>query len=626
MRLRTKIVLAITGMVVLMVTVFSFIYISQLLRQRLAAVYDDATQLIAQLAFSANNAIPDLSSTPVDTTSPEAMRAALGTYLQSDINLNNLMESMVGSWPFLYDAALVDYQGKALLHTNHNLVGKPAPQRPDFSQLRSAPFRQQLSVVLQSPTIYEVQLPLELNGTPFGSIRLGISTVFLRSEIRPRLRHALGFSIGAVLLSLVLAAGLSHIALSPLQRISERLDTMTAGQSPDLASDEDSGDEYGLVTLKIAHLGRQMQDVKEVFSALKGNLDQIMANLQDGLMLFTRDFRVVLVSASAEHFLGRPRSQMLGRSVHEVFSGTTPLGAFVLECFRQRRAVIQRELMNEGLRIQVSLDFIQEGSAQIGALLTIRDAESVRRIEDEIELSRRLAAIGRLTSGVAHEVKNPINAIVLHLENLRQKLPQLAPDANRHVDVIGSEIHRLDRVVQILVDFTRPVELRLEEADLRAVVAEVVMLAHPQAQSQNVQIESIPFPEEILVKIDVDLMKQALLNVVINGVQAMPQGGQLTVAAQYAGDEAVIAVRDHGPGIPADVRDKIFNLYFTTKKEGSGIGLAMTYRVLQMHHGIVDFESVEGAEKEEPEKENHGTSFFLRLPLLNPRPKVIVTR
>ena len=133
MRLRTKIVLAITGMVVLMVTVFSFIYISQLLRQRLAAVYDDATQLIAQLAFSANNAIPDLSSTPVDTTSPEAMRAALGTYLQSDINLNNLMESMVGSWPFLYDAALVDYQGKALLHTNHNLVGKPAPQRPDFS-------------------------------------------------------------------------------------------------------------------------------------------------------------------------------------------------------------------------------------------------------------------------------------------------------------------------------------------------------------------------------------------------------------------------------------------------------------------------------------------------------------
>ena len=114
-----------------------------------------------------------------------------------------------------------------------------------------------------------------------------------------------------------------------------------------------------------------------------------------------------------------------------------------------------------GRHIQVSLDFIEEHGERIGALLTLRDAESVHRIEDEIELSRRLAAIGRLTSGVAHEVKNPINAIVVHLEVLRQKMKEIDPDTRRHMDVIGSEIQRLDRVVQTLVDFTRPVELRL---------------------------------------------------------------------------------------------------------------------------------------------------------------------
>src|SRR6202008_3635875 len=116
-----------------------------------------------------------------------------------------------------------------------------------------------------------------------------------------------------------------------------------------------------------------------------------------------------------------------------------------------------------GRRTEVSLDFIEEGGEKIGALLTMRDAESVRKIENEIELSRRLAAIGRLTSGVAHEVKNPINAIVVHLEVLREKLQEIDPDTRRHVAVISSEIQRLDRVVQTLVDFTRPVELRLSD-------------------------------------------------------------------------------------------------------------------------------------------------------------------
>ena len=223
-----------------------------------------------------------------------------------------------------------------------------------------------------------------------------------------------------------------------------------------------------LVTLKIAHLGRQMRDAKEIFSALKDNVDQIMANLQDGLMLFTRDARVVLVSASVERYLGRPRRELLGKTAREIFSSDTVIGQMLLEAFQFRRAVAQREIeATTGKRIQVSLDFIQEGGAQIGALLTLRDTESVRRIEDEIEMSRRLSASGRLTRGVAHEVKNPINAIVLHLQLLQNKLKEVDPDTRRHMDIIDSEIHRLDRVVQILVDFTRPRDLHVEEMDFR---------------------------------------------------------------------------------------------------------------------------------------------------------------
>ena len=610
MRRRTQIVLAITFMVTALVSAFSYIYISQLLRQRITTAYDSASQLTSNLAYLAANAVPDLSSTPVDTSSREAIRQAVSYYLGTDRDLNNFLDSVVGSWPMIYDASVVDADGKAILHSNPDLIAKHVPDRPDFQLINDTTFRQQLRLVYNPPSLYDVRMPLQLGGASFGSVRVGVSTVFLQHELTPWLQHAILFSSTAILLSLILAAGLSHIALGPLERISRTLDSVTAGDTEAVAEQEAGHDEYGLVTLKIAHLGRQMRDAKEIFSALKDNVDQIMANLQDGLMLFTRDAHVVLVSASVERFLGRPRGELLGRTVQEIFSPQSPMGALVLEGFQAQSPVVQRELGSaNGKRVQVSLDFIQERGAQIGALLTMRDAESVRRIEDEIEMSRRLSASGRLTRGVAHEVKNPINAIVLHLQLLQSKLQQVDPDTSRHMEIIGNEIHRLDRVVQILVDFTRPRDLHLEEIDLARLLEDVASLAAPDAEQHGVAITRQLPPQPLNVKVDTDLMKQAILNVVLNGVQAMPSGGALAISARRQEDLVVTEIHDQGGGIPPDLQDKIFELYFTTKKTGTGIGLAQTYQILQWHYGSVDFESHEG----------QGTTFRLRLPLADSR-------
>ena len=609
MRRRTKIVLGITLMATALVAGWSYIYISQMLRQRIDLAQDTAAQLTSEISYLATNAAPDLSSTRVDTNNPEAVRRGISYYLSTDRDLNVMLESVVGSWTTIYDAAVVDASGKAILHTNPDLVGKHVVDRPDFGMVVNAKFRQQLRLVYSPPAVYDVRLPLQLNGAPFGTIRVGVSTVFLKNDVNPSLRHAVVFAGGTILLSLILAAALSNLALGPLESIARSLDNVTTGTADNDAtalSETPAHDEYGLVTLKIAHLGRQMRDAKEIFSALKDNVDQIMANLQDGLMLFTRDSRVVLVSASVERFLDRPRRELLGRAAKEIFSANTPLGDALLTAFQLRRPLSQREVDNgHGRRVQVSLDFIQEGGAQIGALLTIRDPESVRRIEDEIEMSRRLSASGRLTRGVAHEVKNPINAIVLHLQLLQNKLQQVDPDTRRHMDIIGSEIHRLDRVVQILVDFTRPRDLHLDDMDFRNLLEDVASLAAPDAAQHGVTVQ-IAMPEEPLpVKVDSDFMKQAILNVVLNGVQAMPQGGTLSVTAKCEDDMVVTEVRDQGSGIPSEMQEKIFELYFTTKKDGSGIGLAQTYQIMQWHYGSVDFESAEG----------RGTTFRLRLPL-----------
>ncbi len=529
----------------------------------------------------------DLSSSRIDLNNPKKVEEAIQDLLQSDTSMSALLESVTGDSPNILDACIVDADGLALLHTNPALQGTIVSPREDFSHVLNGGIRRQIKLIYGPAQTYEVRLPVvqTATGKPFGEVRVGVSTVLLKNQIQPPIQRALLFAGSAIVLSLILSAGLSNLALRPLAAISRRLDLISSGKAEPAEATSKRSDEYGTVSTKIERLGRQMRDVKEVFSALKENLDQMMANLQDGVMLFTSDFNAVLVSASAERFIGKPRGEMLGRHPSEIFSPDVRLGRAILDAFESRTPIGPEEVENEqGRHIQVSLDFIEERGERIGALLTLRDAESVHRIEDEIELSR---------------------PIVVHLEVLRQKMKEIDPDTRRHVDVIGSEIQRLDRVVQTLVDFTRPVELRLSDMDLRRVVEDVVILASPAAERHKVMIERQASQEMLPVRIDADLVKQAVLNIVLNGVQSMPEGGTLRIAAKREGDGAVIMVRDQGAGIPENIRDKVFNLYFTTKSGGSGIGLAMAYRVVQLHHGSVEFTSIM----------EHGTTFYLRFPL-----------
>ncbi len=607
LRLKTKLVIAITGMVVAIVVALLAAYLYEVVQVHIAKVKEEGALTASEIFSGARTALKtNLKDFTGDPNDPAQAEAAFAKILQNDPGFNALVNSTVTYLKIVEYAAVTSKDGRALVHTFPSSQGQILPRQEDFSSIAEGGIWKQLKFIYAKPRVYEFRVAFLANNVPF-EVRVGVSNVFIKDQLRPIIRRALIYSGSCVLLSLILAAGVSNFALRPLAAISRRLDMISSGQLESTEAAARRSDEYGAVSTKIDRLGRQMRDVKEVFSALKENLDQMMGNLQDGVMLFTSDYRAVLVSASAERFIGKPRGDMLGLRPTEIFAEESRLDRAILDAFAAHRGIEQEEIeVENGHRVQIALDFIEERGERIGALLTLRDAESVRRIEDEIELSRRLAAIGRLTSGVAHEVKNPINAIVVHLEVLRQKLSQVDPDTRRHMDVIGAEIKRLDRVVQTLVDFTRPVDLRLLDMDLRKLVEDVVTLASPEAGRQRVSIERNLGPEPLLVRVDADLIKQALLNIVINGVQAMSEsGGILTIMAQREGEGGLISVRDQGPGIPAEVRDKIYNLYFTTKKGGSGIGLSMAYRVLQLHHGSLEFESVEG----------QGATFILRIPL-----------
>ena len=191
---------------------------------------------------------------------------------------------------------------------------------------------------------------------------------------------------------------------------------------------------------------------------------------------------------------------------------------------------------------------------------------------------------------------------------MRSKLHGIGSEPERHLDVIESEIHRLDRVVETLVNFSRPVDLSLKTVDLRETVATVLMLSAEEMARRNIVVVREFTDEPVPLQIDDDLMRQALLNVILNAAQAMEDGGRITVKVMRDSAEGVVHIEDEGPGIAAEIRDRIFDLYFTTKKGGSGIGLSMTYRILQLHNGTVEVGPAL----------DRGTIFTFRVPLAPP--------
>jgi len=612
MRLKTKLVLAITTLVLLISGLLSLVYVSQLLHASVEQSYATNKMVANQVQLAVKDALTTgLRDQKFDPSKPYELRDLAAQAIRKSEPLQVVIDSVNRYSATVYDINIADTTGRTLLSSDPENQDKPVPSRPRLEQLENANPMRLVSVVMAGKAkVFDTVVPLERNDQPFLFIHVGVRTTFLREAYRPVFVDAFALMGVALGIALVVALLLSNLALRPLEEISQQLDYWTSGAGSTEAESAARAeqDTAARVSTKIEQIGQRMRNVEEVFSALKDNLDQILGNLQDGILLFTAEGRAVLVSEAARRFLQVERAKVLGRHASEIFDRSTRLGKALQDAFDSRTTLVKEEVRTEtGRRIQASLEFIHDemGRQGLGALVTLRDLESMEEIESELELSRRMAAIGRLTSGVAHEVKNPINAIVVHLELLRNKLGDPNAPGIRHLEVIDAEIRRLDRVVQTLVDFSRPVELQLREQDLRAVIGDVLALATEELSTRNVLlIDHMPL-KAVIANVDADLLKQAALNVIENGAQAMPEGGKLEVILEVDRKSAIIRIADEGVGIPDEIRDRIFDLYFTTKSGGSGIGLAMTYRILQLHHGGIEVQS----------REDRGTEFRLRIPL-----------
>src|SRR5271165_4359090 len=493
--LRTKLTLLMTGLALLTVTVLSLVFLEQLLQLVLDETDQRAHELVHEVYDSAGHALEDAKMRGFLPSSSEIQDTH--DYVRKAFETSDWLEARLQSAtddPWVYEVSIVDRNGEVLVSSDTARIGKTVLRRPPFAQLVQSPFVRQVRILAEKPQQYEVEYPFKVRGEPFGEVLVVVETSLLRENIKSQVRRWARLAGLAVLLSTILAAVVSGAALAPIRDILAQLERISAGEydAPTTTTKKraESTDELGQVRQKIVQVGQQLRGVHEIFSSLRENMNSVMAGLEDGLILFTREARAVMVSPAAEKFLGAPASHFLGKKVTDIFpAGHAMYEALHLEGGELQDVAAETELetLNGPKRISIGVQEIEGAGERMGALVTLRDLDSIESINTQLQVSERLAAVGRITAGVAHEVKNPLNSMRLWLENLKELLPAGTDGAAQQaVNVLDAEIDRLDAVVKRFLDFSRPMEVRLEPTQLSELLHEVLEIAQPELELTNV--------------------------------------------------------------------------------------------------------------------------------------------
>jgi PAS domain S-box-containing protein len=608
MSLKTRLRIAVVALVTLVVLAMSALYLYDFTQM----VFKNASERADLVAKQVSGNLPGLLNTEVAArglhpASPEEWNAAWTDAIRTDPAIRTMLQRTLAGADMVVDILIADGRGMVLAAANPAQIGKTVAPPKDFRKIQEGFWVANLWDLMTRREDYYTSSPIGVdNAQVLCNVTVVIRSVLVRHDIQPAFNNlALAFS-AALFIAVFLGSVLPNLLLGPLQRVSRNIDLIRTGQFDASAPKvQREAAEFAAVQSKLTQLGEQYRGAKQDVTELRSNVDQLLERLEEAVLLFDPSGRLVMAGEPAERLLGKNREELIGHSIEDLFPGSTVLGGAIQNAVHSRQSIREQPFImaraGGNLRLMAAMQVLHKGSSQepMGTLITLRDAESRRQLELQLDVSTRLAAISRLTGGVAHEIKNPLNAIALHLEVLRDKLPAEQPE----VEVIVREIKRLDNVVKTFLNFNKPVELQAHPIDLSDVVEQVLSLVSVDAKSKQVGIETALLPL-LWINGDSDLLAQAILNVVNNGLESMQEGGTLSIRTEWVGDECQITIADDGAGIAPEIRDRIFHLYFTTKEQGTGIGLATTFRLVQLHSGTIDFVSEQGI----------GTTFRFRFP------------
>ncbi|MBS1818777.1 MAG: PAS domain-containing protein [Acidobacteria bacterium] len=612
--IKGKQVLGVTTIVGAVVVVVSLMHLAQLAKASL-----DGSGARAELLASAISS--RVSSVPIVSDPYEAMHG--------DAALRSLLEASLND-PTVTVAAIANLDGVAVLNADLSQEGHPVPVAANLRELLARPALSQLLAIYRDQgRNLDFAQPLFMGDQQIGSIHIGVSSLLIRRDLNRSLGPAVLTALGALGIAVFGATVLAQLLLRPIHVIRSGLTRLGRGETG-VQLDLPQADEFGELGTFFNTVSAQIAADRSHMAGQVAHLESAVEHLEDAVAIVGPDGRLLFANPAMRSLIP---SAVVGASLEQLAPADHPLRRMAEDTLTTRQsrgptsATFNDPKGETGERLLLAHPVNDAAGQLVGVMLIARNVEYLSQVESTIRYSRKLAALGRLSAGVAHEVKNPLNAMAIHLELLRQYVAPSAlasarggargplgidtpapsappPEALQHVDVIAREIRRLDEVVQGFLKFSRPEDLKLQPVNVAELINEVVPIVTPEAEQRRVSIavEAEGAPE---VNGDPGMLRQAILNLALNACQAMPDGGTLRLRCEsIRGRRVRITVADTGIGIKPEHLKRIFDLYFTTKEKGSGIGLSMVYRTVQMHDGEIEVQSTPGK----------GTTFTIVLP------------
>jgi PAS domain S-box-containing protein len=315
---------------------------------------------------------------------------------------------------------------------------------------------------------------------------------------------------------------------------------------------------------------------------------------------------ITSLNPAAQSILGVEKESVLHRLIRNVFASIPEMDAILQKTILHREnmkgceCLLKKDTKKNMILSISSSPIIEDAGSLIGVLFLIQDITSERERDDYLQRVNRLISLGELAAGVAHEIRNPLTGIGVVLDILKSRKRLLKTDKNL-IEEATQEIERLEKLISDLLDFARPKEFNFEPTDINEIVRSIIFLIGEQCNNQGVRLFTRYGRRVTKAYMDAEKIRQGLLNVMINAIQAMPQGGELIIETGGGGVDVTgenrsvtVTIKDTGPGIPDAVKGRIFDPFFTTHHEGTGLGLSITHSIVKEHGGTIRFDSEEG--------------------------------
>ena len=365
----------------------------------------------------------------------------------------------------------------------------------------------------------------------------------------------------------------------------------------------------GSLAERVRAADRLVADASEEIAGLQAYSEHIINSLTAGLVTTDPAGRILTFNRAAQFITGHSFESVAGHLIADVLCLPTEFAASIAEDLpaRESRRADYRYRRADGGEIDLGLSAtsLETSGGRVGLLVTFQDVTTIRRLERDARLQQRLAAVGEMAAGIAHEIRNPLASMSGSIQILRQELA-LNDEQTQLMDIVLRESERLNRTIRSFLDYARPQRFGIARLDLRAVLQYAALLLRnsPDVRAQHtVEVDAPEAP--VWCEADEGQVRQIVWNLATNGLKAMPEGGCLCLGArQEAAGTAVLIVEDHGIGIPEDELDGIFQPFHGRFAQGSGLGMAIVHRIVNDYGGEIQVTSKVGA----------GTRVEIRLP------------